>query len=80
MAPRTTQRHSHQRLSQRIQLLVDGVPLQLNHVILGQLFRTQRKEAGRDELFAPLSIVCRRKQVARHLFLDEPIVRLVFVE
>ena len=65
----------------RIDLLVDDVHLHLHRVILGQHFRAEGQEAGRDQALMAFGIAGRvGQQVAGDLLADELVVGLVDVE
>ena len=83
VATGAAERHAHERAAQRVELFVDDVHLHLTPVILGQHFCANAQEAGGDVARVPCRFrlfTGRLQQVARDLFPDELIVRLVLVE
>ena len=67
VASRAAQRQPENRAAHRVDLLVDDVHPHLGFVRLGQDFRTNAQEAGRDQVLVPLSLVARLKQIASEL-------------
>ena len=75
VAPHAAERHAHERLPDRVELLVNDVHLELLQVRLRQHARAEREEAGRGH-----RVLVLRQQIAGDLLDEELIERLVPVE
>ena len=80
MATHTTERHAEECATDGDNLLIDHLHPQQFLVLQLVVVRTQRQEAGGDELLIALFATRGRQQVTRNLLTNELIERLVFVE
>ena len=80
VAATAADRHPEKRPSQRVNLFVDDVHLQLPHVRLGEHPRADREEPGRGEVLDPLGFARGGQQVSGKLLDEELVERLVGVE
>ena len=81
MTPRAADAQPHERLADRVDLLVDDIQLHFAWIRLGQNLCTDHEKAGRND--PPpnrLRIVPNRHQVASNLLLHELVERLVAIE
>ena len=80
VAASAADRDAQERASERVELVVDNVHLQLRLVLVHQSPGPDCEEARGDCLLASLQVVPSVEHVARDLLADEPVVRLVAVE
>ena len=81
MTPRTADAQPHERLADRVDLLVDDVQLHLARIRLGQNLCADHEKTGRDDPPpSRLGILIRGHQIAGNLLLHKFTKRLVTIE